>query len=212
MVGFMNWSPDSQRLAFHARPKGQADLFTISAAGGVPKQLTVDPSDDVMPSYSNDGRWIYFSSKRAGQFDVWKMPAAGGDATQITQLGEAHMPLASPDGSALYYAQLTRGESNGIWRVPVQGGDAEQVTGPISGQFGFAIAPNGIFYSAPPVSRSQHLIRFLSFSTGRSWPVVVTDRQIHTGISVSPDQRFLVFAQLDQTGSDLMLIENFANR
>jgi hypothetical protein len=76
----------------------------------------------------------------------------------------------------------------------------------------FAITANGIFYSTAPVSRNQHLIRFLNFSTGQSRPVVVTDRQIHVGLSVSPDQRFLVFAQHDQTGSDLMLIENFENR
>ena len=57
--------------------------------------------------------------------------------------------------------------------------------------------------------RSQHLIRFLSFSTGQSRPVVVTDRPIGLGLSLSPDQRFLIFAQRDQTGSDLMLIENF---
>ena len=32
---------------------------------------------------------------------------------------------------------------------------------------------------------------------------------MYVGLSVSPDQRFLVFAQHDQTGSDLMLIKNF---
>jgi hypothetical protein len=79
-------------------------------------------------------------------------------------------------------------------------------------RFGFAITAEGIFYSAAPVSHNQHLIQFLSFSTRRSWPVVVTDRPIGLGLSVSPDQRFLVFAQRDQTGSDLMLIENFENR
>jgi hypothetical protein len=42
--------------------------------------------------------------------------------------------------------------------------------------------------------------------------VVVTDHPIGLGLSLSPDQRFLVFAQSDQTGSDLMLIENFVVR
>jgi Tol biopolymer transport system component len=165
-----------------------------------------------MPSYSNDGRWIYFGTKRSGQYEVWKMPAEGGVATQITQSGQAHMPLESLDGRTVYYVHNTREESNGIWKTPVLGGNAEQVTGPLSGQFGFAITPDGVFYSAAPVSRSQHLIRFLSFSTRRSWPVAVTDHPIGLGLSLSPDQRFLVFAQRDQTGSDLMLIENFENR
>jgi len=38
---------------------------------------------------------------------------------------------------------------------------------------------------------------------------VLTDRPIGRILSLSPDQRFLVFIQHDQTGSDLMLIENF---
>jgi Tol biopolymer transport system component/DNA-binding winged helix-turn-helix (wHTH) protein len=212
LVGLMNWSPDSQRLVFHARPKGQAELFTISAAGGVPQQLTLDPSDDAMPSYSHDGRWIYFTSNRSGRYAVWKMPAEGGGATRVTQSMGAQMPIESPDGRALYYSHIRREEGVSIWRVPVQGGDAEQVAGSLSEQAAFAITPDGIFYSAAPVSRNQHLIRFLSFSTGRSRPVVVTDRPIGMGLSVSSDQRFLVFAQRDQTGSDLMLIENFENR
>jgi eukaryotic-like serine/threonine-protein kinase len=166
-------------------------------------------SDDVIPSYSYDGRWIYFTSKRSGQNDIWKMPADGGGATQITQSGDAHMPVESPDGRTLYYCHTALDEGYWVWRVPVQGGDAERVTGPLSEQVAFAVTTEGIFYSAPPVSRSQHLIRFFSFSTGRSRPVAVTDRLIDLGLSLSPDQRFLLFAQRDQTGSDLMLIENF---
>jgi Tol biopolymer transport system component len=209
MVGVMNWSPDCQRLVFHARPKGQAELFTISAAGGVPKQLTMDPSEDAMPSYSYDGRSVYFTSKRSGQFEVWKMPAEGGGATQVTHSGGALMPIESPNGRTLYYAHTRPEVGISIWRMPVEGGDAEQVTGPLSEQIGFAITADGIFFSAAPLSRNQHLIRFLNFSTGRSRAVVVTDRPIGLGLSVSPDQRFLVFGRPDQTGSDLMLIENF---
>ena len=59
MVGFKDWAPDSQRLVFHARPDKESDIFTISAAGGVPKRLTTEPSNDFSPSYSRDGRWIY---------------------------------------------------------------------------------------------------------------------------------------------------------
>jgi Tol biopolymer transport system component/DNA-binding winged helix-turn-helix (wHTH) protein len=206
LVGLMNWSPDSQRLVFHARPEGQADLFTLPVTGGVPKRLTVNPSDDTVPSYSHDGRWIYFTSMRSGQFEVWKMPAEGGDATQITW-GGGLRPLESPDGKLLYYARLSPRE--GIWKVPVQGGDAGRITGPLSDQPSFAVTAEGVFYSAVRDSLHQGSIQFLSFSTGRSRPVVVTDRPIGWGLSNSSDLRFLIFAQIDQTGSDLMLVENF---
>jgi Tol biopolymer transport system component/DNA-binding winged helix-turn-helix (wHTH) protein len=207
MVGYMNWSPDSQRLVFHARLNGQADLFTIAAAGGTPKPLTTDPFDDFLPSYSHDGHWIYFGSVRSGQCEIWKMPADGGEATQITREG-GRMPIESPDGKMLYYIHILA--KKGIWKVPAQGGKAMQVTGPLSEPFGFTVTAEGIYYTAALASSDQHLIQFLDFSTGQTRPVVETNRQIGMGLSLSPDGRFLIFPQRDQVGSDLMLIENFA--
>ncbi|MCI0626280.1 MAG: winged helix-turn-helix domain-containing protein [Acidobacteria bacterium] len=205
LVGLSNWSPDGQRLVFHARPEGHSDLFTISAAGGAPKRLTMDPSDDSAPSYSHDGRWIYFASTRSGQSEVWKMPAEGGDATRMTS-GGGGTPIESPDGQTLYYEHPVR--EKGIWKVPVQGGEALQVTGAYKNWFSYTVAADGIFYVPAADSRHQGLIQFLSFSTGQSRPVVVSDRPIG-GPNISPDRRFLVFAQPAETGSDLMLIENF---
>jgi hypothetical protein len=94
----------------------------------------------------------------------------------------------------------------------VQGGQAVQLTGPLGEQEAFAVTAEGIFYSAAPESRNQHLIRFLRFSTNENRPIVETNREIGLGLSLSPDQRFLVFAQRDQTGSDLMVVENFVVR
>ena len=119
------------------------------------------------------------------------------------------MPFESPDGKTLYYGSLSR--EKGIWKMPVQGGEASQVTGPVN-DFSYVGLAEGIFYSATPDSRHKGLIQFLSFSTGRSRTVVVTDRPIVEGLGLSPDKRFLVFAQHNQIGSDLMLIENFVAR
>jgi eukaryotic-like serine/threonine-protein kinase len=204
LVGLKDWSPDSQRLVFHARPEGHADIFTIPASGGVPKRLTTDPSDDTSPSYSRDGRWIYFASARSGQFEVWKMPAEGGDAVKITSIGGS-VPFESSDGKTLYFVALSKGR--GIWKMSVQGGEAVQVTGPIN-QVAYAVGAEGIFYSPAPDSGQKGSIRFISFSNGQSRTVVVMDRPIGHAMCLSPDQRFLLFAPPDQTGSDLMLIED----
>jgi Tol biopolymer transport system component len=56
-VGFMNWSPDSQRVVFHGRADGQADLFTMGVNnGGSPVRVTTDSADDVQPSYGPPAR------------------------------------------------------------------------------------------------------------------------------------------------------------
>ncbi len=175
LVGILNWSPDSQRLVFHARPDGQADLFTIPASDGPPKRLTTAPADDTSPCYSHDGRWIYFTSMRSGQSEVWKMPADGGEATRLTW-GGGMRPLESPDGQTVYYAG-----QEGIWKIPTQGGEAVRMTGPLSDWPSFAVFDDGIFYAAAADSGHQGSIQFLSFSTGRSQPVVVTDAADYRG-------------------------------
>jgi hypothetical protein len=84
------------------------------------------------------------------------------------------------------------------------------MTGPLSTWPSFAVIDEGIFYSPAADSSQKGSIQFLSFSTGRSQPVIVTERPIDGGLSVSPDTRFVVFAQDDRTGTDLMIVENFA--
>jgi Tol biopolymer transport system component/DNA-binding winged helix-turn-helix (wHTH) protein len=210
LVGIMNWSPDGQRIVFHARPEGQADLFVIAAAGGAPVQLTHDRADDTMPSYSHDGRWIFFGSQRSGEYAIWKMAAAGGAATQLT-VSRGARPVESLDGKVVYFHQWP--EPDGIWSVPVTGGEPVKITGPTHPfPLALAVTADGIYYGAPPHAGEKRFIRFFRFSTRRSYPVAVTDRPFRLGMSVSPDERFLVFDQLDESGSDLMLVRDFAAR
>jgi len=205
------WSPDSQRIVFHTRSEGQGDLFIVPAIGGAPQRLTTDPSDDLTPGLSHDGRWIYFSSMRSGRWELWKMPAEGGEATQITRSEGNYLPTESPDGKTLYYCHKV--PEKGIWKIPVQGGEAVQVTGPYSPQLcAMTLTAQGLYYTAAPDSSNKYSIQFVSFSTGQSRPVVVSDRPfVNLALSVSPDGRWLLYGQ-SESDSDLMLIENFAVR
>jgi hypothetical protein len=137
------------------------------------------------------------------------MPAEGGNATQLTHSEGGHLPLESRDGKTVYYCHDA--PEKGIWKVPAGGGKAAQVAGPYFPRLcGLAVTAEGLYYTAAPDFRKQHSIRFVSFSTGESRPVVVSDGPLGAlALSVSPDQRFVIYAQRDRAGRDLMLIENF---
>ena len=118
------------------------------------------------------------------------------------------MPNESPDGKNVFY-HLSR-DPGSIWSIPVQGGNAvEMVRGTQPFPVGYAITPDGIYYGAPPHSGQQRFIRFLSFRTGKDKPVVIANRPFHSGMSVSPDCRYILFDQYDESGSDLMMIGDF---
>jgi Tol biopolymer transport system component/DNA-binding winged helix-turn-helix (wHTH) protein len=206
LVGGLAWSPDGARLLFHVRVEGRASLFTVAVSGGPSVRLTRD-SEDHMPSYSHDGRWIYFS-KGSGRVEIWRMPAQGGPATPLLRSNGGVMPMESSDGKTLYYCHEP--PDRGIWKVPVEGGEAEPVirfAPAVEPLCGFALGAKGLYYA----QADSHSIQFVDFSTRRSRPVATSDRPIGGGfgMSVSPDERFLLFVRRDQDGSDLYIIENF---
>ena len=118
------------------------------------------------------------------------------------------MGQESPDGRTLYYCHKL--PEKGIWKVPVAGGEGVQVTGPYSAPFcGFDVTEDGLYYNAAS-SPNQYSIAFFDFSTGKTRAVVMSDRPIGSlALSVSPDQRSILYTQTDHSGSDLMIVENF---
>ena len=97
-------SPDGQWLAFDSDRSGNADIFKMAVDGSQMVQLTTNPHDDFIPSWSDDGEWIAFHSWRNGNRDVFVIPSDGGTETQVT-FGPAHEYYAdwSPDGSSIVY-------------------------------------------------------------------------------------------------------------
>ncbi len=208
--GTPRWSPDGQQLVFDARLEGNANIYVMSVEGGKPRPLTLEPSHDVMPSWSRDGRWVYFCSNRSGAFQSWKVPAEGGQAMQVTKNG-GFEAFESFDGELLYY---TKGRGpGGIWQMAVAGGEERQVPELLSAGYWryWAVLNDGVYFVAP-VASARPAITFFSFATQRALQLGVLERdplQGPPGLTVSPDSRWVLYAQVDQSVSDIMLVENF---
>jgi Tol biopolymer transport system component len=200
------WSPDGRYIAFDSNSEGNHDIYVVRAAGGAPRRITFDPAADECPSWSNDGRWIYFGSTRSGEFEIWKMPAEGGTAEQVTRKGGKE-PFGSADGRFIYYTR--RWPILGIWRVPVTGGEETRVLDEGSEAM-WDLHRDGILFRAGRPEDGP-TIEFYRFATSRVELIkkLPEGTLTHHGLNVSPDGRWVLYAQVDRRESDIMLVENF---
>jgi Tol biopolymer transport system component/predicted Ser/Thr protein kinase len=201
------WSPDGKRIAFDSRQAGHADIYVMNAEGGQPRRVTSNPANNTTPSWSRDGQWLYFTSDRGGIQQIWKTRADGAlpeQAVQITTKGGA-AALESLEGKFVYYQR-----DEDLWRMPVEGGDAVRILGAVRWTT-YAVVEKGIYFIGPAGSSPSRepWLQFYNFSTSGITPVKAIPRPPHMGLSASADGRWILYTQVDQQGSDLMLVENF---
>ena len=155
------WSPDSTLIAFasnRSKPDPDraynTDIWVVAAnntdKGAQLTQVTTNPGDDDVPSWSPDGKLITYVTQldpRLFQYathHVAVSPASGGAARVLTQLFDrnATEPRFSPDGSSIYFIGDDDGTQN-LCRVSANGG---QVTRAIAGRFilyAYSLGKNG---------------------------------------------------------------------
>jgi tricorn protease len=100
-----HFSPDGSTIAFTGEYDGNVDVFTVPAAGGVPKRLTWHPAQDRVVGWTSDGKRVIFASTRASYSrfaQLFTVPAEGGveEPLPLPTGIEASM---SPDGQSIAY-------------------------------------------------------------------------------------------------------------
>lgn len=211
-TGSPNWSPDGQFIAFDSRPDGNPDIYVIGAAGGVPRRLTSESSQEIVPSWSRDGRWIYFASNRTGTFEVWKAPADGGAAVQVTHSGGFHA-IESPDGKYVYYTRPPG--TSGLFRMPTAGGAEEPVIPNLRADFWsyWAVVADGIYFLDRREVAGEgvhYYLRFLDLNSRTDRLITeLRKRPFNSGLDIAPDGRSFLYTQVDQSDTDIMLVDNF---
>ena len=68
---------------------------------------------------------------------------------------------------------------------------------------------DGLYFIPEHGADGKVAIQFLTLANGKVKTVVPIPGHAFVGFSVSPDGRSLLYTQVDQAGSDLMLVENF---
>jgi Tol biopolymer transport system component len=202
--GTPRWSPDGRQISFDSNTNGY-QIYTVNADGGKPRQMTTGQGINIIASWSHDGNWIYFGCKRTGRFEIWKLPSGGGEPVQVTRNGGT-AAVESADGKTLYYTK--NNGPDGIWNMPVEGGPEVQVVKAIW-RYNFAVTSKGIYYTPPRSSNGSSSVQFLDLKTGATTQITRIEKTVDLGLAVSPDEREVLFAQIDVGGTNLMMIEKF---
>jgi dipeptidyl aminopeptidase/acylaminoacyl peptidase len=84
-IGGSAWSPDGTQIAFISNISGRNNLWTISAGGGWPTQLTISEQRQAWPAWSPDGKWIAYMSDKNGN-ELWDIFLVGPQSGEVTNL------------------------------------------------------------------------------------------------------------------------------
>jgi serine/threonine protein kinase len=138
---YLNWSPESEFIAF-SRLQGQGfDLMVKPVAGGEAVDRVGGPGDEIIPRWSPDGRFLaYISTSEPGTF-IYLIPPHSGTprkliATNIHALDLELMENSmgdrpwSLDSRTLLAALVNDAGQMSIYRIDRDSGEAEQLSFP----------------------------------------------------------------------------------
>lgn len=213
-AGSPHWSPDGRWIVFDGKTREEQaqDIFLMRPDGSATRQITTHAARDMVPTWSHDEQWLYFCSNRTGKMQLWKMPLDGGEqqAVQLTQ-EEAFEGWESPDGQYVYFAPGMN--KPGRWRVPASGGAAEPVPelADVGRWRSWLVTKEGLWYIGQ-TDAAPFPIRLYDFTTRQAQTIALVEKEPlrwNSGLAVSPDGKWLLYAQPEYKQSNIMLVENF---
>jgi Tol biopolymer transport system component/DNA-binding winged helix-turn-helix (wHTH) protein len=214
-TGSPSWSPDSRKVAFDSRsktPDGQirADVYVVDIFERTPRKLSTDTPGAFNPSWSHDGKWIYVAggSNDATGERIYRVSPEGGKSEVLTN-ARGYWPLESSDGQTLYFAENSGTDYTLHTASLNPTGTESRVSGvpPLGFLANWDIVQSGVYF----FPRNDILtLHYFDFSTRKVRPIFkISGGGAFPGLSVSPNGRYVLYPQLDDYRSDIMLVENF---
>jgi dipeptidyl aminopeptidase/acylaminoacyl peptidase len=199
------WSPDGKTVLVTVSGDRGNDLYTVPLQGGPPNRILLGATGG---TWSHDGKSIYYQAR--GQ--VWKAQANGGSPVQLTQQRGAGDPVESADGKYVFYVLYRMRRS--IWRVPVAGGEEEEFIVPEHELGRTALIPvrKGVYYTEWSRGTRSTVVSFYDFAAKQNstpFRIKTSDFSDDAGFSISADGKYILYPRVDQSETNLMLIENF---
>ena len=153
-----------------------------------------------------DGNYVYFASNRSGRWELWRIAESGGQPEQVTRYG-GRFGMESQDGKSIYFV---RPDTVGIWMRKLESlGEPTMAYANLAPRDwgNWSVASSGIYF----VQRLAHapVLSFLGFQSNRITRLQTLDKVPSDPVlSVAPDHSWFAYAQVDDEGSDIMVLQN----
>jgi len=91
----------------------------------------------------------------------------------------------------------------------LDGGEESRISDQPAGWYNWALTPSGIYFLN--ISVTPNRLEFLDFATRGITPILSLEKAAPPfgGLAISPDRKALLFCQIDQDDSYIMLVKNF---
>ncbi len=202
------WSPDGKKIAFQSSPADQSEIYVSDLSERIPRKLVTNISHLSRPTWSRDGKWIYFMSNEDGRTGIYRCPASGGDAIALSSDTNGFVAQESLDGGTAYFSSR---HVNPVLRkvslitLPGMALNVEGMPHPSVGNL-WTLSSGGIYFVPAEAPRS---IRYFDFATKQVRPIFEVNKDFGSGLSVSPDGRWIIYSLFGDLNSDIMLIDHF---
>ncbi len=206
--GSPQWSPDGNRIAFDSHPGEHWEIFVADVAERKPRKLITNITNVMRPNWSRDGKGIYFRSEEPGRPGVYRCPASGGDAIALAKDINGINPRGSLDGKTVYFASNHDKSTLKKVALPAQPGTESTVDGMPRIRVAelWTLSRSGIYFVPADAPRS---LRYFDFATRQIRPIFEVDKDFSSGLSVSPDGRWILYSQVGDESGDIMLVDHF---
>jgi serine/threonine protein kinase len=171
---------------------------------GEMQRLTQDAAFEVQPALSRDGSVLAFATKRTASTDIWMKDLKSGKEVALTNSSETEWhPVISPDASTVAY-QVIEGQKEAIHAI-VRGGNSRKLCDECMVPWDLSTDGSKMLYWF----NDQRRIGLLDVASGSKVALLSDPRFAFLRATFSPDDRWIAFHAITQTGTPSNFIAPF---
>jgi Tol biopolymer transport system component/DNA-binding winged helix-turn-helix (wHTH) protein len=197
------WCSDSKQLAFDSRAPGVSALYVARIDERLPRRIKTEVENLALPAWSDDCTSLVASD---GNDHSYVVSLADGKVQRLTAQRSYYSSVSGArvifnvksDSGVMLWSKLQDGTESALEGMPSLSYDDSWTT-----------TERGIYFTRS--SEDPRIVNFYDFASRQIRPVVKLGKAPTAagglGLSLSPDERYLLYTQTEERQSDVMLLE-----